>query len=213
MNMNKTMLVCAFVLLATYCPAARGAVFERDWKTPGDGLLTFDDVNNRVWLDLFQSRLDQFPQPRLENAIAEIGPGGMFEGFTFAERADVIALAQSAGINTATDNFAMNEQPTGDLIELLIITFQNALTVRSVGYINEPSGAPRVGADFFVSPTSGPSGQAGLFLSSTNDALHLTAPGLMLYRNIPEPSFGLLVLEAICSLRSVTYRRRIRHGR
>jgi hypothetical protein len=211
MNMNKTMLVCAFVLLATYCPAARGAVFERDWKTPGDGLLTFDDVNNRVWLDLSQSRLDQFPQPRLENALAEIGPGGLFEGFTFAERTDVIPFAQSAGINTATHNFAINEQPTGDLIELLSITFQNSLTTRSIGYINEPGGTPRLGADFFVSPENGPSGLAGLFFSS--DPLGPIVPGLMLFRNIPEPSCGLLVLVGLCSLESLAYRRRIRQSR
>jgi hypothetical protein len=209
-NMNKTMLVCALVLFATYCPAANGAVFERDWTTPGDGLLTYDDVNRREWLDLSVSRLDQFPQPRLENALAEIGPGGIFEGFTFAERADVIPFAQSAGINTSTFNFATNEQPTADLIELLSVTFQNSATVRSIGYIDEPTGNPRVGADFHVQFNSitGEGSMAGLFLSG--DLLSITVPGLMLFRNIPEPSWGLLVLEAFCSLECLAYRRRIR---
>ena len=41
--------VLASLLAANLCSAA---VFERDWKTPGDGLLTYDDVNRREWLDL-----------------------------------------------------------------------------------------------------------------------------------------------------------------
>ena len=32
-------------------------VFERDWKTPGDGLLTYDDVNRQEWLDLTETQL------------------------------------------------------------------------------------------------------------------------------------------------------------
>jgi hypothetical protein len=176
--------------------------------TPGDGLLTYDDVNRREWLDLSVSRLDQFPIPQLENALAEIGPGGMFEGFTFAERADVIPLAQSAGINTATHNFAINDEPTGDLIELLSITFQSPLTVQSIGYINEPSGTPRVGANFIVSPENGPSGTAGL--SFNGDLLSITVPGLMLFQNIPEPSWRFLVLEVLWSLEIFAYRRRVR---
>lgn len=47
-------LLAATICLATSIDAA---VISRDWKTPGDGLLTYDDVNQRVWLDLTESRL------------------------------------------------------------------------------------------------------------------------------------------------------------
>jgi hypothetical protein len=80
--------------------SADAAIFQRDWKAPGDGLLTYDDVNQRVWLDVTESQLSKFPEPRLDNALAELAPGGMFNGFTFAKRNDVFALAQSAGIDT-----------------------------------------------------------------------------------------------------------------
>jgi hypothetical protein len=65
MNRLRTL---AFATLFLWTPGQLLAgVFSRDWKTPGDGLLTYDDVNQREWLDLSVSRLDQFPVPRFEN--------------------------------------------------------------------------------------------------------------------------------------------------
>jgi len=68
-------LVCTLAaLLALSCaPASQAAVFERDWKEPGDGLLTYDDVNQREWLDVPLSLLVHFPSPRLDTALAELG--------------------------------------------------------------------------------------------------------------------------------------------
>jgi hypothetical protein len=185
------------LVLCSHLPL-RAAVVERDWKTDGDGLLTYDTVNRREWLDLSQSRLDQFPEPRLENALAEIGPGGMFEGFTFAELADVIALAQSAGINTAHRNFAINEQGTANLIELLSITLQSSLSVSSIGFINEPSGTPHTEARFYVDDFSawGEDATAGLYFYPGSDFL-VPSVGLMLYRPVPEPSSALLSVFAV----------------
>ena len=40
---------------------AQAAAIERDWKTPGDGLLTYDDVSKRGWLDLTETQLFKFP--------------------------------------------------------------------------------------------------------------------------------------------------------
>ena len=52
--------MCFLYAIVLVAPSARGAVFERDWKTPGDGLLTYDDVNRRVWLDL-PFTIEMFP--------------------------------------------------------------------------------------------------------------------------------------------------------
>ena len=80
-------------------------VIERDWKVAGDGLLTFDDVNRREWLDLSESLLEQFPGTTLRDrylrVVLELNQGGMFEGFTVADSDEVIDLAQSAGIDTS----------------------------------------------------------------------------------------------------------------
>lgn len=54
-------IVCfAFLLVLigfslTSLSPASAAVMEVDWKTPGDGLLTYDTVNKRKWLDLSQT--------------------------------------------------------------------------------------------------------------------------------------------------------------
>ena len=102
--MKRTLVPFSLMLLFPCIHSASAAVFERDWQSPGDGLLTYDDVNRREWLDLSVSRLDQFPEPRLENAVAEIAPDGLFEGFKWAKRHHVISFAESAGIDTTTFN-------------------------------------------------------------------------------------------------------------
>ncbi len=99
--MNKGLFISFLVCVISITISASAAVSERDWKAPGDGLLMYDDVNRREWLDLSLSRLDQFPEPRLDNAIAEIGQGGVFDRFTWAKREDVRALAESAGIDAS----------------------------------------------------------------------------------------------------------------
>jgi len=90
-------------LLTTVAAPTTAAVFERDWKAPGDGLLTYDDVNNREWLDLSQSIRAQFGgttgEENFQNTIAQLEPGGLFEEFTWASADDVREFAVSAGID------------------------------------------------------------------------------------------------------------------
>jgi hypothetical protein len=102
---------------------AWAAVIQRDWKTPGDGLLTYDDVNRREWLDLSQTTLSQFPgsnlEQRYQSVVSQLAVGGLFEGFNVADRENVVALAQSAGINPDTDDFGANGTAVSQLITLL----------------------------------------------------------------------------------------------
>lgn len=188
------------------------AVSERDWKAPGDGLLTYDDVNQREWLDLSVSSLAQFPDPKLENALAEISANGLFAGFTFAKRSDVHALAVSAGIDPTTDSFARNASPVRSVIELLSPTPPFTGTIlHSIGFVDEfPTPPPFPGAiiesaDFRFDPNSGPEGRAGLSIFAGNDLAGLG--GLMLYRVVPEPPgvvlFTLMLLTTAfgCRLR------------
>jgi hypothetical protein len=182
--------------------AASAAVFERDWKAPGDGLLTYDDVNRREWLDLSVSRLGQFPAPQLQNAIAQIAPGGMFDGFTFAKGADVTGLAQSAEIDVSTRDPSINEVPTTELIRLLGRTIQTPVTIRSVGYIDEtipPSLWTSAAADFYV-VYSAFGDQAGVFVPTADDFVGAASNGLMLYRDVPEPPTFVSALSCMCVL-------------
>ena len=104
-----SIVACLFLFSTT-----SAAIFERDLLTPGDGLLTFDDVNKREWLDLSESLLEQFPGDNLEenyqSVVTETGVRGIFEGFSVAKGDDAEALAISAGIDICLiDPCAANE--------------------------------------------------------------------------------------------------------
>ncbi|QDU55290.1 hypothetical protein [Aeoliella mucimassa] len=96
----------ASVILLAFHGTATAAVIQHDWLVPGDGLLTYDDVNQREWLDLTETQLFKFPGGTLEEQYQAVVdhtlPGGMFAGFTVATAEDVRALAESAGIDTTT---------------------------------------------------------------------------------------------------------------
>ena len=95
----RFLLSAAILLTANPLSAA---VFERDWKTPGDGLLTYDDVNQREWLDLTETQLFRFPGGSLEEqhqaVLAELGPNGQFTGFVASTRDNVFGLANPRGL-------------------------------------------------------------------------------------------------------------------
>ena len=122
---------------------ARAELVERDWLAPGDGLLTYDPVNGREWLDFPVSRLSQFGGTELEgntlaNAVTlakqELLPGGLFEGFTLAVREDVIGLVDAAGVDLATRQARRDSaDQMAQLIELL--GQNNALGI--VGVLDE----------------------------------------------------------------------------
>lgn len=198
--MKQLLFVCVLTLLCVHGNWSTGnaAVSERNWKNPGDGLLTYDDVNQREWLDLSVSTIAQFPEPKEENALAEINAGGLFAGFTLAKRDDVLGLAISAGIDPTTDSFARNASAVQNLIELLSPTPPfTETTLHSIGFVDEIPKPPfppfRESADFRLSPLSGPNGRAGVSIFEGNDALAFGTAGLMLFRVVPEPeSFALI---------------------
>lgn len=204
--MNRTHTIVVAVLMLWTPGQSSAGVFQRDWKTPGDGLLTYDDVNQREWLDVTQTRLSLFPPPvpvpiqfdveaRYQRVVSELLPGGMFEGFAVATSMDVIALAESAGIDTATNSFAINGAPVSRLIALLDPTFGTPPGLaRAQGLIGELAGIPfinkRLAAIFHYDPPP-----SALFVITADDD-SLAKPqfsGVMLYRvAVPEPSgFGV----------------------
>jgi len=86
--MSYPVLSPVLFVLVFFSSHTCAGVLERDWQTPGDGLLTFDDVSQREWLDLSQTIMDLFPGSTLEekfqSVVAETAPGGMFADFTVA---------------------------------------------------------------------------------------------------------------------------------
>jgi hypothetical protein len=200
--MWRVLCALAALNLGILANVSDAAMFERDWKTPGDGLLTFDNVNQREWLDLSQTLLsDQFAgattTERYQSVLGELAPGGLFEEFTYANRADVIGLAQSAGINTSTQSNATNAVPTTALGQLLGFTVPSSLV--SVGLIDEfqrPQNSVPSSAMFWTL-----SNQAGLLIGVFDSQIQLGAPpAVLLYRTAPEPAtFMPLVISVVVS--------------
>lgn len=200
-------LVVVFFLSATLSHAA---VFERDWEDapPGNGLLTYDDVNQREWLDVTETILADFRgdcdtfECIYQNVLAETAPGGMFPGFLPATGDDVIALAQSAGIDTSTLDFATNEVAASELVALLgpTVTSSAGSAITALTQEINPATNVRVPANISVSPSG-----AGLTLPSNfpGDGGATRFVGVFLHRKaIPEPSScvvtGLLTVACFC---------------
>jgi hypothetical protein len=210
-------IAAASALALLLAPLAPAAVISRDWKTPGDGLLTYDDVNQRKWLDLTESRLSMFQganlEQRFQNSLSQLQPGGAFDGFHIAVRSDLFALAESAGINTANrSDFSGNEGPTRSLIALVgvSLSFQNERIVDSFGLLDELANVGtvnlRVTGVLAVDPESGANGEAGLIAGpgAGSDLLMPNNAGIWLYRTVvPEPNNTLVAavgLAALCGL-------------
>jgi hypothetical protein len=177
-------------------------VFSRDWKALGDGLLTYDDVNRREWLDLSQTILSsQFPgmdrEERYQYIAVQTSSGGLFEGFTVAKSQDVVLLVQSAGIDTSTLNYAINAGPTATLGQFLGYTAEATVTPTkyAVGWLDELGGpdVERMKARIGNARLD----RAGLVISHIDDTP--SPPGVLLFRQaVPEPStFWLATLCAI----------------
>jgi hypothetical protein len=196
--MNRRWLI----LLVLLFPAlhAEAAVMSRDWKTPGDGLLTFDTVNKREWLDLSQTILNsQFPGATLDQryqfVVGELNSGGLFSNFTVATADEVRALAVSAGIDISDRPSAANVAPVMALGELISFTINpsgggngNKLSVGLLDDVSEPPLSARVGAIFSVEYAATPD-RAGLRITSNSDFLEPPrTPAVYLLRAIPEPS-------------------------
>lgn len=105
--MRTFLLATAFSLLLSQ--STQAAVIERDLFSAGDGRLTFDDINNREWLDLtYTSGVN------VASVLDAMNDGQFLEGFKFATVQDVSGLADSAGVVWLTDETATFSQEAHD---------------------------------------------------------------------------------------------------
>lgn len=211
----------AFLCGAFVSTPATAALIERDWLAPGDGLLTYDDVNHREWLDLDVSELSQFGS-LIDDAVAaaklELLPGGRFEGFTLAGREEVDQLVVSSGFDSSSYESTLE---TADQMRALILLIGGPERLDELsgaaelfGVIDETASAsnssqPTSAAVLFTvenrAPTR-PNGRGSYgYDNQSNDRYKnydASGIGIMLYRNsVPEPSAALLIAMAISLLR------------
>lgn len=102
------------LLLVFACPTGAGVV-SRDLFEPGDGLLTYDDVNQREWLDFSVAR--GVPAADLSHVLGE---SGVLHGFRIATLTDIWDLfAPGSGAGFGSPYLNPNARYTTNSIELL----------------------------------------------------------------------------------------------
>ena len=187
--------------------ASDAAVISRDWKTSGDELLTYDDVNRREWLDLTETQLFKFPggtlQERYEAVLTQTSSTGIFAGFRPALQDDVYALAESAGIDTTTLDFSTNSDSAATAASLLGNATSASPNLSASGYcIDHPIPSSLAFVYVLNARDHRIAGvQAGNFATEYN--------GVWLYRAVPEPSAYALISLAIILLVSMRYSARL----
>ena len=189
---------------------SEAAVFERDWLAPGDGLLTFDDVNHREWLDLTYL-LEEYPfrdpsilrdpENRLEAILPELNVGGSLEGFQIASSGDVVALALSAGVDVNVSS-AVNEVPVSTLVELLGVTRDGGLGNQSSrglldDFMDTSDGPYRLVGGISALPQFNSYGVGFFTLFGSSDDIPSRTISVMLFRQVPEPSTHLILIVCI----------------
>lgn len=211
--MKRTFAIISALLILGTIQVSEAGVLSRDWKTPGDGLLTYDDVNQREWLDVPVSLMTQFSgatlEARFQDAILELQPGGRFEGFTLANQSDVLALAQSAGVDTFSEDFNTNHVAVGALLDLFGRTVVVAPGSSTSGLVSDTVPPPPTKCPCHLVAVIHTGVQdtypAGLtFISTPQIGLDdggIRTTGMFLYRQVPEPSsillavFGVLLIK------------------
>ena len=195
-------LVLAALLGSLLASSGTAAVFERDWLALGDGLLTYDDVNQREWLDLTETQIEQFPgdslYEQIDSIVAETQPGGLFEGFVLATDSDVRELSESGGIDTSTLEFGTNSAASVLFIGLLGDTTDPSLNTsnqHSRGFVS--SIQPELISVRITHSVSGrnPEQFAGYspFQYTPSNPERGAHDAVWLYRQVPEPSSALVV--------------------
>lgn len=203
--------VVGTALIATLCFStathSHAAVIERDWLAPGDGLLTYDDVNKREWLDLNVSHLVDFDGGNIEEkfqaVLAETLPGGRFEGFVIAKSEEALSLAASAGIDVSTNDFDTNKHEVLHLIDLLglaNVSSNGRVISHAVidGFSIHPAVRDALNIDYYPRATLEAS-HAEVWIGPS-DGVTSQRAGVALYRStIPEPATRFLVT-VVCLL-------------
>lgn len=89
----KTLHFILFACLLGLAVTVHAGVVAVDLEIPGDGLLTYDTIHNREWLDLPETN-----GLRLADVMAQMTPGGRLNGFRFAMLEVVAELLDTAEV-------------------------------------------------------------------------------------------------------------------
>lgn len=125
MNRSWTQALLTVAVLYATIGSTRAAIISRDFRAPGDGLLTYDSVSNREWLDITET--DDQPISDVQQSLSGCGA---LSGFKIATVDDVWSLAESTGYtsagNTTTGNpyFSIANELINFVGESILLTIE-----------------------------------------------------------------------------------------
>ena len=102
------------VALAAVGTSAHADLVSVDWKSSGDGLLTYDTNSGLYWLDWTQGL-----QYSYNDMLGQLGAGGAFAGFHYASEADLTGFMISGGVPDLGGRTSANIPSVENIISLL----------------------------------------------------------------------------------------------
>lgn len=131
-KLNKHITVIATFLFSiglVFPMNSQAVLLEQDWLSVGDGLLTLDTSTGLEWLDLSQTDAMSY-----NSVVAELGIGGLYEGFRYATSfgagSEFQSLLDSAAVTNTT---GFPEPTTPDEVDRLIVLQSLLGVVNSTG--------------------------------------------------------------------------------
>ncbi len=130
-----------FLVMLLVCNAAGASLVEVDLYSSGDSLLTKDTDTGLYWLDLTETTNISY-----NDMVEELRPGGLFDGYRYANTADIEQLQLSAGLSTGLYSSFHDMQKIQELMGKVGITDVSAGAVFSSGLTSDPF-SPSIGLD------------------------------------------------------------------
>jgi hypothetical protein len=118
MNLQGWCVIAACSALIAVTGSTSAAIVSRDYLAAGDGLLTYDTVNHREWLDIAATPQVRYSQ--LEGHVTLEEMLNLFDGFTRAGMSDAEELAISAGLSPDVMGFHPTRNPNAAEVQSAI---------------------------------------------------------------------------------------------
>jgi hypothetical protein len=169
-------------------PSTIGTLTETDWRVPGDNQIARDSVTGLEWLNV-----NVTTSMSVTEVTAELGPGGMFEGFRYATASEVEQMWANAGLSGfGTASTGTVQGNTDPVLQSIAKSLQGILGLTCIsplpscpystssGYI----GSPSVSGAYYIARlnVSSPGWSAGTTGFSTADGAAYFNAGSFLVR-------------------------------
>lgn len=196
---------CAFLAAVSF--NANAIPTSADWKTAGDGLITYDANTELEWLDLTVTTGLSYG-----SVLDQLGAGGAYDGFRFASLTEVQNILQSFGIPIYHGGFGGIGSPIYEPIANMLTMMGDTFSV--------PDGRVETGTlGFFDKVATTTANWAGAYYQSVNQENIIVTDGIFDYTfqdydaieyagsylvrnnvNVPEPSVAILITSGLISL-------------